>query len=239
MSYRDFLSFIFCVFLFVNSKAQDSVHIKNVKGNNSAIKKKRHNTSPISDEQRKEVKIAEDLAIYQRQQIRFDPNYTPLQRREKIKETKINMIKKIKSILTPEQFANITVKRPVLIAEPSIVSSGPFKYENRQKELIKTIEVKGDSVKLEFYDNGAVDGDSISVFYNNKLIVQHLMLTERPAAFTVPLIDKINEIIMYAENLGTEPPNTALLVVTDKTKHFEIDVSSDLKKSGTIYLKKL
>ena len=226
-----------------NAIAQDSTgtnphkDIKAKKGHS-----KRHNTAPISAEQRNEVKIAEDLAVFQRQQIRFDPNYTPLQRREKIKETKLNMIKKIKSILTPEQFANITVKRPVAVAKPSIVSSAisaPFKYENRQKELIKTIEVMGDSVKLEFYDNGAVDGDSISVFYNNKLIVQHLMLTERPALFTVPLTDKISEIIMYAENLGTEPPNTALLVVTDKTRHYEIDVSSDLKKSGTIYLKKI
>jgi hypothetical protein len=46
--------------------------------------------------------------------------------------------------------------------------------------------------------------------------------------------DEINELVMYADNLGTIPPNTALMIVTDGNKRYEVRVTSDLKKSGTI-----
>jgi hypothetical protein len=40
---------------------------------------------------------------------------------------------------------------------------------------------------------------------------------------------------MYAENLGEIPPNTALMVVNDGEKRYEVRISSDLKNSGTIH----
>jgi hypothetical protein len=39
---------------------------------------------------------------------------------------------------------------------------------------------------------------------------------------------------MYADNLGSIPPNTALMVVTDGNKRYEVRITSDLQKSGTI-----
>jgi hypothetical protein len=39
---------------------------------------------------------------------------------------------------------------------------------------------------------------------------------------------------MYAENLGLIAPNTALMVVTDGPNRYEIRITSDLEKSGTI-----
>ncbi len=39
---------------------------------------------------------------------------------------------------------------------------------------------------------------------------------------------------MYAENLGTIPPNTALMVVNDGDNRYEVRISSDLQKSGVI-----
>ena len=39
---------------------------------------------------------------------------------------------------------------------------------------------------------------------------------------------------MYAENLGSIPPNTALMVVTDGDNRYEVRISSDLQKSGVI-----
>jgi hypothetical protein len=39
---------------------------------------------------------------------------------------------------------------------------------------------------------------------------------------------------MYAENLGTIPPNTALMVVTDGSNRYEVRIASDLEKSGVI-----
>lgn len=228
--------------LLSHSFAQDSAMVK--QGESRAQKKARmkreDHPNALTDEQRKQIKFVEEDAVYKRKVISFDPNLTPPQRRAKILETKKEMMLKVKSILTPQQYVNIMKKKSKGVETVAMSGpSGPIKYENRGKTIIKTLEVMGDSVKLEFYDNGAVDGDSISVFYNNNLIVQHLMLTEKPAPFMIKIDKSIanNEIVMYAENLGTEPPNTALLVVTDGPRHYEVDVSSDLKKSGTIYLR--
>src|SRR5688572_1901121 len=39
-------------------------------------------------------------------------------------------------------------------------------FKERENVLIDEIEVDSDSVKVDFYDNGEIDGDSISVFFN-------------------------------------------------------------------------
>ena len=86
------------------------------------------------------------------------------------------------------------------------------------------------------YDNGEIDGDSVSVFYNGSLLVSHKRLSDKPIILTLPLNKSIevNELTMYAENLGTIPPNTALMVVTDGDKRYEVRITSDTEKNGTI-----
>ena len=44
----------------------------------------------------------------------------------------------------------------------------------------------------------------------------------------------VNELVMYADNLGSIPPNTALMVVTDGDSRYEVRISSDLQRSGVI-----
>lgn len=111
-----------------------------------------------------------------------------------------------------------------------------FNFEKRNNAILKTIEVQNVSVNVSLYDNGEVDGDSISLFYNGKLLLSHKRLSEKPICLNLN-VDKeksVNELVMYAENLGTISPNTALMVVMDGTKRYEIRITSDLQKSGTI-----
>ena len=109
-------------------------------------------------------------------------------------------------------------------------------FEKRSNEVLKTIEIAGETFKVNLYDNGTVDGDSISLFYNGQLILSHKMLSEKPITLTLDATTDhtVNELTMYADNLGTIPPNTALMVVTDGDSRYEVRISSDLKKSGTI-----
>jgi hypothetical protein len=131
---------------------------------------------------------------------------------------------------------------PLLLVQP-VVQADIIKINEdfRKRKLIvsKQIEVASDSVRLSFYDNAEVDGDSISVFLNGKLVVAHQGLTER--AFNVyVLLDSslpVNEVSMFAENLGKYPPNTALMVISDGDKRYETYLSSDFKGNATIRLK--
>ena len=109
-------------------------------------------------------------------------------------------------------------------------------FEKRNNTLLKTIEVENISVKVNLYDNGEIDGDSISLFYNGKLLLSHQRLSDKPITLNIN-VDKdktMNELIMYAENLGSIPPNTALMVVYDGPNRYEIRITSDLQKSGVI-----
>jgi hypothetical protein len=113
-------------------------------------------------------------------------------------------------------------------------------FKKRKLVLGKEIEVLSDSVRLSFYDNAEIDGDSISVFLNSNLLMAHQELKEQAFNIYVKLDSTrdINEVSMFAENLGKYPPNTALMVVNDGFKRYEIFLSSDFKGNATVRFKR-
>ena len=113
---------------------------------------------------------------------------------------------------------------------------GDIKFEKRNNNLIKTIEIENETFNVDLYDNGEIDGDSISLFFNGKLVLSHKRLGDKAISLKLNVDESkdINELIMYAENLGSIPPNTALMVVNDGDKRYETRISSDLQKSGVI-----
>jgi archaellum component FlaF (FlaF/FlaG flagellin family) len=106
----------------------------------------------------------------------------------------------------------------------------------RQVEIAKDLEVESDTVEVDFYDNGEVDGDSIAVFFNKQLVAYHLKLSSRSIhfVFTLDKTKDSNELMMFAENLGGIPPNTALMIVDDGKNKHQIRLSSSLEKSAAI-----
>ena len=105
----------------------------------------------------------------------------------------------------------------------------------RKIELVQTLVLDTSSVKLELYDNGQVDGDTISIFLNQQLILYKKGLSTKPITVNLPVIpSKDYEMIMYAENLGSIPPNTALMVVTAGKKRYEVYLSSTEQKSAAV-----
>jgi len=137
-------------------------------------------------------------------------------------------IEKAPAILTPDQ--------PVVQADIIKIKEA---FKKRKQIVSKQIEVASDSVRLSFYDNAEVDGDSISVFLNGKLVVAHQGLTERAFNVYIQLDSSltVNEVSMFAENLGKYPPNTALMVISDGDKRYETFLSSDFQGNATIRLK--
>lgn len=109
-------------------------------------------------------------------------------------------------------------------------------FEKRSNNVLQTIQIKNKTFTVDFYDNGEVDGDSISVFFNGKLVLSHQRLTDKPLTITLnaEANNSVNELIMYAENLGEIPPNTALMIVHDGDSRYEARLSSDTEKNGAI-----
>ena len=120
---------------------------------------------------------------------------------------------------------------------PEVVTSTVKGFEKRARNVLKTIDVAGsDEIKVDFYDNGEIDGDTISVFFNDKLILSRQRLTDKPQSVMIKLDPgrDINELVMYADNLGSIPPNTALMVAVIDGKRNEVYITSTEKSSGTI-----
>lgn len=105
---------------------------------------------------------------------------------------------------------------------------------SRAFDISPVIDVDSDSLKVTLYDNGEVDNDTISLFYNRQLVAAKKLLSDKPLTFMLAVDTTVNEIAMYAENLGKLPPNTALAVIYSGNKRFELGMTSTLIKNATI-----
>lgn len=110
------------------------------------------------------------------------------------------------------------------------------KFVTRKKILTTEIPVTGDSVELRFYDNAEIDGDSISLFLNDKLIFQHIRLTGNSYTIKLPVteLNATNELIMVAENLGSIPPNTSYMIAIVGDKRYEARLESTEGSSAMV-----
>jgi hypothetical protein len=101
---------------------------------------------------------------------------------------------------------------------------------------VPEIEVDTGRIRLDFYDNAEIDGDSISVLVNERTVVSHQRLSARPITVfvKVDLQNTFQEIEMVADNLGTIPPNTAILIVTAGEKRYQLMLTSTAEKSARV-----
>jgi hypothetical protein len=95
-------------------------------------------------------------------------------------------------------------------------------------------------LRISFYDNGDIDGDSISVFMNGQPVLAKKELDVKGLNMYIKLDNSkpVNELSMFAENLGRYPPNTALMVVYDGEKRHEIYLSSSLTQNASVRIRR-
>lgn len=129
--------------------------------------------------------------------------------------------------------------KPDLVKEPVTgvaVLNNEQKFTTRRKQVMQEIPISGDSIELKFYDNAEVDGDSIAIFLNNRLLFEHIRLTDK--SYTIMLavatLQPSNELVMVAENLGSIPPNTSLMVAMVDGKRYETRLESTEQSSAVI-----
>ena len=109
------------------------------------------------------------------------------------------------------------------------------KLEPRAKVMVKTVTVDSPQIRIELYDNAEIDNDTITVFINNKMLLYRQRLTDKPLTIHFNAFPGTEyELVMYADNLGLIPPNTALMVVTAGTRKFEVFLSSSEQKSASV-----
>ena len=105
----------------------------------------------------------------------------------------------------------------------------------------ETIYFKSDSLSIALYDNGEVDGDTVSVIINDEMFIdkQGLKSSAFRKTFYVPQQDSDSLlVVLYAENLGKYPPNTGLLQIKDGEEIFYVRFKADLDRNAAIVLRR-
>ena len=109
----------------------------------------------------------------------------------------------------------------------------------RKTEVIQNVFFKSDSLILKLYDHGVIDGDTVSVVLNGKVIAARQGLKGKPTVSVIHITPVLGDsllLVMYAESLGTIPPNTGILVIQDGDNRYEIRFEGTKQKSSAILL---
>ncbi len=122
-----------------------------------------------------------------------------------------------------------------------IANKAPEKlpFDQRKTGATQTFNVSSDSLILSFYDNGVVDGDSISVYMNGQVLVSNARLTTAATKKSVNVagLDEIH-LLLVAENLGSIPPNTGLLTIKDGDAVYQVNFSADMQTNASIVIRR-
>jgi hypothetical protein len=119
---------------------------------------------------------------------------------------------------------------------PKIIPSTPSILRTRENALARRIVTEAGQIKIDIYDNGEIDGDSVTIYHNNALVKSHMRLSDKPISFniTVDPSQPHHEIIMVADNLGSIPPNTSMMIVTTPSDRYQVFISSDEQKNAKV-----
>jgi hypothetical protein len=122
-----------------------------------------------------------------------------------------------------------------IVKSPKIIPP-PLVLKTRENALIRKIETEAGEIRINCYDNGDIDGDTVSIYHNNKLIRSHMRLSEKPISFIIEInaSQPHHELIMVAENLGSIPPNTSVMTITTPGNRYEVFISSTRQKNAKV-----
>ncbi|MEI6190535.1 MAG: hypothetical protein WCP61_08960 [Chitinophagia bacterium] len=140
-------------------------------------------------------------------------------------------------VSTPAEISNQT-KETKIETSATLVDPGtnngdvlPWVLVGRENKLIKRVVTNNKTISLDLYDNGTIDNDTIIIYDNNKVIANlkrlsykaiHIDLTFSPSVLQ-------HDIVVVAHNMGTIPPNTALVVLNDANTRKEFYISTTTK----------
>lgn len=197
-----------------------------------------------------EPQSASPPVVKKEQVKKVPPAMPPVIKKEPVKTTPIKVKPTIAAkpvIPAPVKKEEPTILRADTIAKvasPKKVERIPApvalikKKEERSSKLVETIYTSADTIKMSVYDNGEVDGDTVTVFFDNSVILDRYRISDKAKELYLPVSrnGKQHSIELFANNLGSIPPNTALIIIMAGNKRYELRASYDLQTNAKIII---
>ena len=138
-------------------------------------------------------------------------------------------------IIEKEVISTNTITQNTIRNEPINL---PWVLVGRENKLVKKIITNSKSISLDLFDNGTIDNDTIIVFDNKKLLVNKKRLSYKSIHLDINFTENMreHEVIIVAHNMGTVPPNTALLLFKDGKVRQEYFITSTNKMNAKILI---
>ncbi len=113
------------------------------------------------------------------------------------------------------------VKEPV--AEQGVQDQEPLITDKVTAGDERSYEWHSDTLVIAVWDGGNVDGDRITLQYNGKDQLTNYYLVKEKRELRIPIVGyDVNTITILAINEGSDPPNTASVLLTDGTIKYSI-----------------
>lgn len=131
-----------------------------------------------------------------------------------------------------------TVVKTSSVVKPTaqLFPAPPLVLKTRENALVKKIETDAGEIKINIYDNAEIDDDTVSIYHNNILIKSKQRLSQKPISISIPVnaSQPHHELIMVAENLGSIPPNTSVMIISTPGKRYSVFISSSEQKNAKV-----
>ncbi|HNP48625.1 MAG TPA: hypothetical protein PKL85_07290 [Bacteroidia bacterium] len=135
----------------------------------------------------------------------------------------------------PEEKSTI-LTTPVQVPEVEMTETNIPKIINGRKVIqSETIEIQQSTLTIYVFDNSFIDGDTMSLFFNGEWLLDHYGVTKFKKPITLNFKANTNNfLVLFANNMGKSPPNTAAIVFSDGNKERYVKLSSDLKTCSAL-----
>jgi hypothetical protein len=104
------------------------------------------------------------------------------------------------------------------------------------QSIIEIRNIEKDSIRISLFDNGIIDNDSVSLYFNDSLLIPNQMVSDKAITIYLSLSPKIQsqKVKIIANNMGTIPPNTTVMIITTKLKRYEVRLHSTFEKNAVV-----
>ena len=139
------------------------------------------------------------------------------------------------STITAIKIDSTKVAVPTVKPKPVFVHTPPS-LTARTNPIVKSIVAEEGEIRVDLYDNGTIDGDTVTIYHNNKMVLSRARLSGKPLTLkiTIDANNPHHELVMVANNLGSIPPNTSVMIVTAGTTRYEVFISSNEQNNAKV-----
>ncbi len=129
---------------------------------------------------------------------------------------------------------NDSARKQKTLIENNLIS------ENANENQLKSNQTLGinwssEKIKIDLWDAAIIDGDSISIFLDDKIVLENYEIKSVKRTIEIAVEEGIHLIKVLALNEGTSPPNTVNFILSDNQKSHI--VTTKLKKSESAQVK--